>query len=207
MMAVVKSYLEKTNRPYSANDVFNNLNSKDSKLSKTAVTRALEELAEQEVIKEKVYGKQKVYMADQSAFQDLDQTQLKQMDDQLKELSHRYNQLRSETKAKEDKLSSLKSGLSADELASRVQQLRREVGDLKNRMKDIDNKTQDFDPKLNEQMKNERQTLVKEWRKRKRFATDMIDAILEGYPNSKKALYEELGIETDEDVNVVVPKV
>ena len=37
------------------------------------------------------------------------------------------------------------------------------------------------------------------YRKRKRICGDMLDAILEGYPKSKKALIEDIGLETDEE--------
>ncbi|CAI8032610.1 Homologous-pairing protein 2 homolog [Geodia barretti] len=46
---------------------------------------------------------------------------------------------------------------------------------------------------------------VRHWRKRKRMTTDIVNAILEGYPKSKKQLFEEVGIETDEDYGVSVP--
>lgn len=36
-------------------------------------------------------------------------------------------------------------------------------------------------------------------------ATELLDAILEGYPKSKKQFFEEVGIETDEEHNVVLP--
>ncbi|NXI52616.1 HOP2 protein, partial [Chloroceryle aenea] len=36
-------------------------------------------------------------------------------------------------------------------------------------------------------------------------ATELLDAILEGYPKSKKQFFEEVGIETDEDHNVTPP--
>jgi 26S proteasome regulatory subunit (ATPase 3-interacting protein) len=36
-----------------------------------------------------------------------------------------------------------------------------------------------------------------ELRKRKRICVDMLDQILEGYPKGKKALLEEVGVETD----------
>jgi hypothetical protein len=32
------------------------------------------------------------------------------------------------------------------------------------------------------------------------------DAILDGYPNPKKALYEEIGVETDQDVGAKMPE-
>ena len=36
-----------------------------------------------------------------------------------------------------------------------------------------------------------------ELRKRKRICVDMLDQILENYPKGKKALFEEVGVETD----------
>ncbi|KAL8603663.1 hypothetical protein ACOMHN_017160 [Nucella lapillus] len=52
-----------------------------------------------------------------------------------------------------------------------------------------------------------RSQCVKEWRKRKRMSNDIIDAILEGYPKTKKHLMDEIGIETDEDYNVQPPQI
>uniref|UniRef100_A0A8C3V1Q9 Homologous-pairing protein 2 winged helix domain-containing protein n=1 Tax=Catharus ustulatus TaxID=91951 RepID=A0A8C3V1Q9_CATUS len=52
------------NRPYSAQDAFGNLQ-REHGLSKAAVVKALEQLAQQGRIREKVYGKQKIYFADQ----------------------------------------------------------------------------------------------------------------------------------------------
>ena len=43
---------------------------------------------------------------------------------------------------------------------------------------------------------------TKEWRKRKRIVMGILDAIMEGWPKSKKELYDEIGIETDEDVGI-----
>lgn len=57
---VILEFLNKANRPHSAQEVTTNL---ENKLGKTAVVNALEELANEKKINEKVYGKQKVYMA------------------------------------------------------------------------------------------------------------------------------------------------
>ena len=45
-----------------------------------------------------------------------------------------------------------------------------------------------------------------QWRKRKRMATEILDSILESWPKSKKSLYEEIGVETDESAGVTLPK-
>ena len=38
------------------------------------------------------------------------------------------------------------------------------------------------------------------------MATDILDTILESWPKSKKSLYEEIGVETDEIAGVSLPK-
>ena len=46
-----------------------------------------------------------------------------------------------------------------------------------------------------------------EWRKRKRICMNIVDAILENYPKSKKVLFEEIGLETEEDLGIKIPDV
>jgi len=57
---IVLNYLIKENRPFSAQDVSNNLG---GQIGKSAVATILEQLASDKKIIEKVYNKQKVYMA------------------------------------------------------------------------------------------------------------------------------------------------
>ena len=45
-----------------------------------------------------------------------------------------------------------------------------------------------------------------QWRKRKRMATDILDSILESWPKTKRSLYDEIGVETDETAGVTIPK-
>lgn len=48
----------------------------------------------------------------------------------------------------------------------------------------------------------EHETILREYRKRKRICNEMVNEILEGYDKKKKTLLEELGVETDEDAGV-----
>ncbi|RXM36136.1 Homologous-pairing protein 2-like [Acipenser ruthenus] len=84
--SIILNYLNVKNRPYSAQDVFGNLQ-KQHGLGKTAVVKAMELLAQQGKIREKVYGKQKIYFADQSQFTDVSDTELKSMDGKISELN------------------------------------------------------------------------------------------------------------------------
>lgn len=45
-----------------------------------------------------------------------------------------------------------------------------------------------------------------EWRKRKRGCKEIIDVLSEGLDKRPTEIIEELGIETDEDCDVVCPK-
>merc|ERR1711868_280875 len=110
--SAILDYLTKQNRPYSAIDIFNNLH---KEYGKTAVVRSLESMAEAGRIREKVYGKQKVYCADQSQYPDVDNEELKVMDGKIVQLTEAYQQESSSLKQLESKLHSLSSSLTTEE--------------------------------------------------------------------------------------------
>ncbi|XP_054168628.1 homologous-pairing protein 2 homolog [Oppia nitens] len=203
MQSLVKNYLEKTCRPFSANDVFNNLNTKDSKLSKTAVTKALEELAEKHDIIEKVNGKQKIYFAIQYD-EDIGDHQMKQLEVELNELDNEYNNLKTQIKPKESKLAVFKNSIGFEQISQQISDVMTDINDMEKRLQVIKKDVKDIDPKVNQNLKDERQKLVTEWKRRKRMATNIIDIVLDSYPKSKKILIEEIGIETDEEVKASV---
>lgn len=57
---IILDFLKKENRPFNAQDLVARL---DGKLPKTAIAKTLDELAAEKKINEKVYNKQKIYMA------------------------------------------------------------------------------------------------------------------------------------------------
>lgn len=77
--AILLRYLQEQNRPYSAQDVFGNLQ-REHGLGKAAVVKALEQLAQQGKIREKAYGKQKIYFADQAQFDTVSDADLQGLD-------------------------------------------------------------------------------------------------------------------------------
>ncbi|XP_017302651.1 homologous-pairing protein 2 homolog [Diaphorina citri] len=75
-----------------------------------------------------------------------------------------------------------------EEKKSKLEKLSRNV----NVISEVDKKT----------ITDTKEKMVKEYNKRKRMCTEMLEAILENYPKSKKILLEEVGIETDEMVSM-----
>ncbi|XP_063047940.1 homologous-pairing protein 2 homolog [Engraulis encrasicolus] len=204
--AIILSYLNEQNRPYSAQDVFMNLQ-KQHGFGKTAVVKVVEQLAQEGKIREKVYGKQKIYFADQGQFTDVSDTDLKDMDTRISELSKDVQEVSQSCRQLESELKELNSSLTTEEMTSQIQELEAECASCQERLEKIKSATNHISPQERAEVYKSRNLYVKEWRKRKRMTMDMMDAILEGYPKSKKHFLEEVGVETDEDYNVTVPTI
>ncbi|KAF3845978.1 hypothetical protein F7725_003056 [Dissostichus mawsoni] len=196
--------MNEKNRPYSSQDVFCNLQ-KQHGLGKTAVVKAMDLLALEGKIKEKSYNKQKIYFADQSQFKDVDDVELKAMDAQISQLSADVQSITQSCRQLDAELKELNSALTTEEVMSEIKELKAECSGYRARVEKIKSATNHVTPEEREKVYTDRNVYVKEWKKRKRLASDMMDSILEGYPKSKKQFLEEVGVETDEDCKVVVP--
>ncbi|XP_053516045.1 homologous-pairing protein 2 homolog isoform X3 [Artibeus jamaicensis] len=237
---ILLKYLREQNRPYSAQDVFGNLQ-REHGLGKAAVVKALEQLAQQGKIKEKTYGKQKIYFADQDQFDMVSDADLQSLDAKIVALTATVQSLQQSCRHMEAELKELTSALTTPEMQKEIQELQKECAGYTERLKNVKAATNHVTPEEKEQVYRERQKYCKEWRKRKRMvsaelqgrpcletaapepsgsaqacpsaeggfaspqASELCDAILEGYPKSKKQFFEEVGIETDEDYNVKLP--
>ncbi|XP_004633846.1 homologous-pairing protein 2 homolog isoform X8 [Octodon degus] len=190
--AILLRYLQEQNRPYSAQDVFGNLQ-REHGLGKAAVVKALEQLAQQGKIREKTYGKQKVYFADQDQFDTVSDADLQSLDTEIVALSAKVQGLQQSCRHMEA------------EMQREIAQLKAECAGFQERLQGIKGAPVCVTPEEKEQVHRERRRLCREWRTRKRMAAELCDAILEGYPKSRKQFFEEVGIETDEDHNVAPP--
>lgn len=199
----VLDYLMKQNRPYSAIDIFNNLH---KEYGKTAIIRALDQLVEEEKIKEKTYGKQKVYFPEQSQFPTVQDEDLQKMDAEVKNMTGTLEEIMQAVRSNEAILSKLNSSLTTSEAKEKLSTVKNEISALEAKLADLESNAIKIDPAEKDAIYANNSRYVKEWRKRKRLTTDMVDAILEGYPKGKKTLFEEIGIETDEDVKVSLPQ-
>ncbi|KAH9370712.1 homologous-pairing protein 2 homolog [Haemaphysalis longicornis] len=199
----ILDYVKAQNRPYSSNDIFNNLHKEHGK---TAVVRALDQLALDGKIKEKTYGKQKIYFANQDEFPDVAEAELSAMDQEIGDLNAKLQEVTRQLQARESQLSALSHSLTTEQLVEKIATVSEERDRLKARLEKLTSNTTFVEPEEKDRIYKDNEKFVKEWRKRKRLANDVIDAILEGYPKGKKALLEETGVETDEDVRVTMPK-
>lgn len=199
-LEVVIKYLRDQNRPYSANDIFNNLH---EEIKKPTVQKALDKLVEQGRIMEKVYGKQKVYVVKQEHLnaKDLGQV-MHDLDSKLNALFQQLTSAEQELKRSENLFHELQCCPRTSEAHEEQKVLENKVKLLQEKLESISKSTVNIPEDHKERMQKDHENNIKEWKKRKRLCMDIIESILESYPNSKRSLLDEMGIETDEDVGV-----
>lgn len=199
--AVLK-YLKSQNRPYSANDITQNLH---KEYGKTAIQKALDDLSQEEKIREKVYGKQKVYSAVQDdsgggnpSTMDSDLTEL---DSKIVDLTSKLKLAEQELKQNEIELKDLENQPTTEEAVKEKNELESVVNKLSEKIDKLSQTTVKISPNDRDAIYKDNEKYMKEYRKRKRICMDIVNSILENYPKPKKTLLEEVGIEADEDVN------
>ncbi|XP_004859381.1 homologous-pairing protein 2 homolog isoform X1 [Heterocephalus glaber] len=202
--SILLRYLEEQNRPYSAQDVFGNLQ-REHGLSKAAVVKTLEQLAQQGRVREKTYGKQKVYFANQDQFDTVSDADLQSLDAKILALTAKVQGLQQSCRHMEAELKELTSALTTPEMQQEIARLKSECAGYTERLRGITAAPVHVTPAEKEQVHREQQRYCREWRTRKRLAMELSAAILEGYPKSKKQFFEEVGIETDEDHGAAPP--
>ncbi|XP_076658520.1 homologous-pairing protein 2 homolog [Halictus rubicundus] len=195
MTDIVYKFMKVQNRPYSINDIVCNLH---NEYGKTSVQKAVDKLVAEGKVFEKVYGKQKVYCLVQDS--NLDVHELMRIDKELQahanEVESKHQELEKEIKVQEALLISIKSSITIDEAKKRRDELKQNVMVFTNKLDELmaSSGTED----LAESRRKAEKALneySREYSKRKRLCTEILDCILESYPGSKTELYEEIGIE------------
>lgn len=202
--SAVEDYLRAQNRPYSANDIVLNLHKEHGK---TAVQKALDLLVADGKVAEKLNGKQKAYVIHQSSMPASSEAELAALDRELSEAEAEGRSLSENLKALTAQHRALVAFPPNHEVIDMIAVLEKENEALEARLAKLSNNQDLMSRKDKRKLEQSHELAVKEWRKRKRICVSITDAILESYPKPKKALFEDVGIETDEDVGVKIPDI
>ncbi|KAK2174634.1 hypothetical protein NP493_787g01004 [Ridgeia piscesae] len=171
-MPAVLDYLVKQNRPYSAVDIHSNLH---KAYGKTAVIKALETLAEEGKVKEKTYGKQKVYVADQSHFPTVDDAKLKEMDTKIAAMTQKLRGCEERQKRLETELRDLSSSLTTEEARKQLTELTTQCQQLVEKLSGLKSNKNSVSPEDRQKVMAARTKYVKEWKKRKRMVCSIFN--------------------------------
>ena len=106
----------------------------------------------------------------------------------------------------EEKIKALTSELTTAEAKKKREALKNETLEMENKLEMLSGQGNMIDQDTMNKAKKKQNETVKEWRKRKRMFNGIADAILEGYPHSKKHFFEEVGVETDQEFGAQMPE-
>lgn len=196
----VYEFLKEHNRPFSLNDILASVGKSEGK---AAVQKALDKLVHKDKVFEKTYGKQRVYCIVQDKTVDTKNMdgELRRLDQEIYALTTNLTSLQEKLQLDTIDLKSLQNKMSTEEASIEREKLLAETATLKAKLSNLKENAEPISDKEKAKIKSENENCTKEYRKRKRLCTDIINSILEGYPKTKKHLLEDIGIETDEDVN------
>lgn len=200
----VYEFMATGNRPFGGNDVFSSLQRRG--VGRSAVDKALDQLARENRIVVKLNGKQKIYCVAQPDPTPADQDEIRSMDEALLKTGEALREVERECGRSEAELKTLRGACSTDEAARRVAELEEAVSELRSRLERRRSREAaggDAVPAEDrERVRVDYERYVREYKKRKRSCTDVLDSILENCPKTKRALFEEIGVETDESVGM-----
>ncbi|CAK9787011.1 TBPIP-domain-containing protein [Cutaneotrichosporon oleaginosum] len=202
---MVLEYLRSVNRPYASTDVSANLK---NRVTKTEAQKALNALAEKGHLTLKPYGKQTIFVFNQSQLPVLDPHELLRLDDQLKDVKATLDERRKNLK-------SLQSDLASLEALPKTQDLSKQIGDVTveneltlNSLKAFrgESAVAPMSAKDMVQIDADWEHWRKEWTSRKKVYKDIYTMLTDCglAPASQVDFEEEQGVEgDDEDTKVV----
>jgi 26S proteasome regulatory subunit (ATPase 3-interacting protein) len=195
----VLDYLVKQNRPYSAIDVFNNLH---GAVGKTACVRVLSSLSERNLIHQKVYGKQSVFVARQDTGNVPTPEELTAIDAQVEDAKRELAEANSRVAGLQAQLQSQTSTMPTDKLRDAIGKMNIEIKEKNVRLESLKTSGYKVDPVDREKVVKESEMLTKLLSKRRRLCMDIVGGILEGAGDALgrktvKEFMEEIGCELE----------
>eukprot|EP00298_Acanthocystis_sp_HF-20_P009725 c18466_g1_i2.p1 GENE.c18466_g1_i2~~c18466_g1_i2.p1 ORF type:complete len:352 (-),score=200.97 c18466_g1_i2:31-1086(-) len=203
---LILDFLKQKNRPYNAQTMFDSLH---GQVKKPHVVRVLETLATSNQILCKEFGKNKVYFPNQSDYEDVSPEEFVGLEETEKSLEGEVTELKEQLKSLSSELAASQSQLTTEAAKLQIEKLKQENEALQNKLNIM--QSGGVKPVSDQEMKAAKKKLEdkkKIWRKAKRACMNVVELICDNENVSKKPreLMEEVGIETDEDVNMTIDK-
>ncbi|EEA06497.1 uncharacterized protein CMU_009890 [Cryptosporidium muris RN66] len=200
----IYDYMKIQNRPYSIQNVVDNLH---NIYSKKQVTEEMERLAVEGKFICKEYGKQKVYLVNQSEYQELNKEEMAELDKEISNLEDINRQLEIRLKSLKQETRNLSAPIPLDVLDDKISQMELKNSELLNEIgskeKLIGDNTQNISIDELQKLKSEYQSLQARWKKYKNACKQAIDILCESMDQKVEIieitsdLLEEIGIELD----------
>ena len=204
-MEVVLEYVNSMNRPLNATNVGDALSTRGVK--KGLAQRYLDQLADAgKIAFKEAAGKstQKVYYPLQSE-DVMSADELRDLSERTRSVMEEVGAVNAEVQALKSTLQSLRSAESVEAMADSLRALEAENAELEAKLKPLRAAKANGDVITEaERIKIENQFLsaMETWIDRRKKFNNLFDAVLEGTGGVKKKLWEDIGAETEKDVNI-----
>lgn len=211
--AMIKNYMIEQNRPHNSKNTSENLKMKyGASISQANVDKVLVALSDLDSVPPSERsrpllkyenGKQNVYylrQPDDAA--DSGPEAMKALDDTLDKAKHDAEAATLQVKALEGKLKARTAAATNDQLLEQRQELDTGNHEKRNKLNALRKSCAGISPQEKSKITKAYVEMVAGWRKRKRIAKDMVDALLETSSKKRKAFMDEMGLETDEQAKI-----
>lgn len=128
---------------------------------------------------------------------------LLEMDRKINEKTLQLKEISNKLKSNTAEVAEMKGKITLAEALNQKLRLEKEMGDVKNDLEKYSS-VETVSPKIKNAADKNYEDMMTVYKKRKRICMDILNSILENYPKSKKHLFEEIGIETDEEAGFCV---
>ncbi|KAK2947222.1 putative Homologous-pairing protein 2 like protein [Blattamonas nauphoetae] len=198
------SYINEKNRPFSVQNMIDNLK---NVYKKAGVTKALETMAEDGRIGVKEFGKAKMYFADQSQFEVPSEEESRAMDEAISEAQEKKDTLDRDRKMLEAANAALASELTNDEIVEQIAKYEADNEESSAKLTRLQDGGIMIDEEYKDRVCLQYGTMMAEWKYRRKMVMDIMGQMADSMEKKLQDLAEEAGIETDEAVNLPLKEV
>lgn len=197
----ILNYMIQQNRPYSVQQVFDNL---QRAVKKAEVPRSLDRLTEQGKLTMKLFKKVKIYMANQDACVPLAPEELARLDTEIVTLTEQAKVETAALSKMQHEVGALSGQMSDADVATAIFELKQQIEERKARLAALKGNAHAVSGAEIAKRQQKFNKYFLEWKKRKRAVKEMLDTYMENAPKSMtpKKFMSENGLETDEEAKV-----
>ncbi|GAM18577.1 hypothetical protein SAMD00019534_017520 [Acytostelium subglobosum LB1] len=201
------AYFKKNNRPFSPQQI----ELAHPQYGKTRVTKMLKLLADQGKIVCKESGKSLVYWMDQKDELDEYGQPVDGPKPRPDDVTRQNTALRAEREDLDQQLKSLQAEskqleaqLTDDKIDEEIERLTKDTADMSAKLKAYKSKNTSLTADSKKTLEANHAKARREWINRRRMFKEVLDTVLERSSKKRKDLQEEVGWETDEDLNITL---
>ena len=193
--AIIKKYLDTNNRPWSVSNIVDGTAAYG--VTTTVAKRALEELATNQLVDYKVYGKQTFYLSKQSQYETPSPDEVKSQDSEIARKREELQGLQRQRQTLQRQASAAESELSDEDLKSRTTELRTQVDTLEKKLLAQKTSNSTLTKDDTEKLEDTVRRRCSEWKKRKKAVKELVDMICEKSGKRAKHVFDDAGMDAD----------